>query len=67
MEKSEERLINIEVSLANCEKTIEELNLVIIEQGKLINSLQKRYNFIIDFLSQEGIRSLEEETPPPHY
>ncbi|MDR1694048.1 MAG: SlyX family protein [Lactobacillaceae bacterium] len=67
MTENEERLINIEVSLANCEKTIEELNSVVIEQGKIINSLINQYKKIVDSLSSEGVKPLGEETPPPHY
>lgn len=67
MNDNDERLINIEISLANCEKIIDELNDVIIEQGKKIDALVKGYKYIIDTMQEDGIKPLSEESPPPHY
>lgn len=63
----EERLVNIEMSLANCEKEIEDLNYVVIEQGKIIDALISQFKKLIDTLSQDELKSLSEEVPPPHY
>ena len=67
MSENEERLMNIEMALANCEKTIEELNLVIIEQATLIDALLKQGRYIANILSSNDLKPQSEETPPPHY
>ena len=38
--EDEERLISIEMAVANQERVIEDLNQVVIEQGKIIDRLQ---------------------------
>ena len=69
MEKDDldERLMNIEIALANQEKIIDDLNQVVIEQGKKIDLLQKQNQFLLDSLREETVKPLSEETPPPHY
>ncbi len=67
MDNLEERLINIEMALANQERVLEDLNQVVIEQGKLIDWLQKQNQFLISHLEEETVKPLSEETPPPHY
>ena len=52
MQQDEERLIKIETVLSEHERLIEELNEVIISQGKMID---------------HAVKPLSEETPPPHY
>ena len=61
------RLIEIETALANQEKVIEELNEVIIKQGKIIDLLVKQLKYIKETLPQDLVKPLSEETPPPHY
>lgn len=63
----EGRLIEIEIALANQEKILDDLNEVIITQGKIIDGLVKQTKFIKDSLPQDVVKPLEEETPPPHY
>lgn len=63
----EERLIDIESALAICEKTIEELNQVIIEQGKSIHQLIKQNRYLFELAQSDTVRPQNEETPPPHY
>lgn len=63
----EERLIEIEIALANQEKMLDDLNDVVIKQGKIIDELVKQTRMIKDFLPQDLVKPLEEETPPPHY
>ncbi|MFV0626683.1 MAG: SlyX family protein [Alphaproteobacteria bacterium] len=67
MTENDERLMNIEMSLANCEKTIEDLNQVIIKQGKLIDVLVKQGKYIASVLADNELKPQSEETPPPHY
>ena len=64
---TEERLIEIEIALANLEKTIDELNEVIVRQDKEIEALKKSNKYISDLVETEAVRPLSEETPPPHY
>ena len=65
----EERLIDIETAIATQEKMLDELNQVIIEQGRLIDRLQKQNIYLAHMLKNGGetVRPLSEETPPPHY
>lgn len=65
--KLEERLIEIEMALANQEKMLDDLNYVVINQGKIIDNLVKQTKLIKDSLPQDLVKPLEEETPPPHY
>lgn len=63
----EERFVNIEMIIANQERVIDDLNQVIIEQGKMIAALQKQNLYFLTQLDQDAIKPLSEETPPPHY
>ncbi|MBQ8677784.1 MAG: SlyX family protein [Alphaproteobacteria bacterium] len=63
----ENRLINIEMALSDLQKTVDELNEVVIEQGKTIEHLNKINRYILDNLDKTIVKPLEEETPPPHY
>lgn len=69
MSDTEKRLVDIEMSLANLERTVDDLNEVIIRQEKDIALLQKQNHYLIEALknSQSVVKPLEEETPPPHY
>lgn len=67
MTELEERLIEIEMALANQEKTIDDLNEVVIKQGKIIDELVKQTRLIKDSMPQDFVKPLSEETPPPHY
>ena len=46
----EERLVAIEMALANQEKITEDLNQVIIEQGRMIDRLVKQNQYLICLL-----------------
>lgn len=63
----EERLINIETAIALQEKVIDDLNQVVIEQGKKIDALQKQNQYLLNNLENDAVKPLSEETPPPHY
>ena len=63
----EERLMNIEIALANQERITDDLNQVIISQGKMLDVLQKQNQLLLDRLENGDIKPLREETPPPHY
>ena len=69
MEDVNSRLMDIEIVLSNLERTVEDLNEVIIKQGKDIDFLQKQNHFLVEALrnTQSTVKPQEEETPPPHY
>lgn len=67
MQSDEDRLINIEMALANQEKMLDELNTVIIEQGRKIEYLIKQNRYLLNLAEENGVKPLSEETPPPHY
>lgn len=63
----EERLIAIEIALSIQEKFVEELNQIVIEQGKQIDFLVKQNRYLMNNMSENVVKPLSEETPPPHY
>jgi len=63
----ENRLINIEIALANLQKTVDELNDVVIKQANMIDKLAKENNLLIEMIKDNPIKPLSEEIPPPHY
>ena len=69
MEELEGRFIEIEMALSQLERVVEDLNEVIIKQGKDIAFLQKQNHYITEALRNTAntVKPLEEETPPPHY
>ena len=69
MSDQEQRFIDIEVALANLERVVEDLNEVIIKQGKDIAFLQKQNHYLTEAIRNTSniVNPLEEETPPPHY
>ena len=64
---SEERFINIEMAIANLQKTVDELNEVVINQGHLIDKLHKENKVLAGMIDVDTVKPLSEETPPPHY
>ena len=63
----EQRLINIEIAIANQEKVIDELNQVIIAQGKQIDNLLRQNKYLLSILENDIVKPSSEELPPPHY
>ena len=63
----EQRLIDIEINLANQEKMLDELNGAVIEQGKIIDLLRRQNKLLLEALKEGAVKPLSEETPPPHY
>ncbi len=66
-EELEERLINIETALACQEKELDDLNQVVIAQGKELEALRRQVKLMFESMSQDTVKPLSEETPPPHY
>lgn len=63
----EQRLIEIEMALSQYEKYVDDLNSVVIEQGKKIDYLIKQNKYLLSKLEEDVVKPLSEETPPPHY
>lgn len=66
---SEERLEKLEIDLAHANHTIDELNAVVIEQGKQIDRLTRKLMEMtdqIDELIETGLPTHRIEKPP-HY
>ncbi|MBQ8464827.1 MAG: SlyX family protein [Alphaproteobacteria bacterium] len=63
----ENRLIEIESAIANQDKIIDDLNQMVIVQGKQIDNLVKQNQYLLSVLEDETVKPLSEETPPPHY
>ena len=62
----EERLKEIEMALANLERTVEELNAETIRQSRIIERLERENKQLKETL-EGNVKPLSEETPPPHY
>ena len=65
--KLEERLIEIEMALANQEKMLDELSDVIAEQARTLDFLKKQTEMLVRALQENVVKPQNEETPPPHY
>ena len=63
----ENRLIDIEMAIANLQKTVDELNDVVFEQSKIIDRLSKENRLLATMIKEATVKPLSEETPPPHY
>jgi len=71
MAKSDhERVEELETQLAFLEQTVNDLSDIITEQQQRMSLLEgalKHLNTRLDQVGGSGIRSQEDETPPPHY
>ncbi len=63
----ENRLIDIEMAIANLQRVVDDLNDVVIKQGKAIDLLQKENKVLASMVNSDNVKPLSEETPPPHY
>ena len=62
----EDRLNAIECALPQMEKTLDELNTEFIRQAKQMDKIQKENKQLRESL-ENNVKSLSEETRPPHY
>ena len=62
----EDRLNAIECALSQMEKTLDELNTEFIRQAKQMDKIQKENKELRESL-ENNVKSLSEETRPPHY
>lgn len=63
----ENRLNNIEIYLANHEKTLEDLNNEVLRQSKIIETLLQQNKLLINAMKDGIVKPQSEETKPPHY
>ena len=67
MTEIEQRLIDIETAITNQDKIIDDLNQVVIMQGKQIDNLLRQNQYLLSVLENDSVKPQSEETPPPHY
>lgn len=69
MTAEESRLVQLESKLTYQERTIAELNEVVIEQQRLLDALTKRLALMEDALRARLAEQVDpaDEPPPPHY
>jgi uncharacterized coiled-coil protein SlyX len=64
----DERLERVETAIAHLEKLCEELNRVVIEQGKVIRRIQARQQQLSETVEQAELERIKSTNPkPPHY
>lgn len=63
----DERLVDIEILLTEQQRMLDDLNDVIIRQGKEIDALKKENALLKTMIERETVKPISEETPPPHY
>lgn len=61
------RLTEIELVVAHQQKIIDDLNDVVISQGKMLENLMLQHKQLCAVLSEDVVKPLSEEVPPPHY
>jgi SlyX protein len=67
-DESSERLQKMEASLAHLENQVEQLNEVVIEQGKLIERMKKEVQKQSAALGTMELERMKSNNPkPPHY
>ena len=64
---NESRLIDIEMAVTNLQRMVDDLNDVVIQQGKTIDLLIKEHKILASMHNDVNVKPLSEETPPPHY
>ena len=62
-----QRLIDIEMTLDNQQKALDDLSEMVVKQGKIIDTLTAQNTWLKSMLSQDIVKPQSEETPPPHY
>ena len=67
MNDIEQRLIEIETIISNQEKVLDDLNQVVIAQGRQIDNLLLQNKYLLSVLESDVVKPSGEEVPPPHY
>lgn len=67
-EELENRFIDLEMLVADQERTIKDLSEIVARQVQIIERMQKEVAFLVENYDPSGtVKPLSEETPPPHY
>ena len=66
-ENIDDRFINVEMALDNLSREVDDLNEMVIRQGKMIDFLLEQNKYMRKLVEQDMVKPLSEETPPPHY
>jgi uncharacterized coiled-coil protein SlyX len=67
-EETRQRVERVEASLAHLEYQVEQLNAVLIQQGRTVDALKKqvqRQSAVLETMELERIK--DNQTKPPHY
>ncbi len=67
MKTLEERLIDLEMYVANQERILEDLNTEFIRLSKTVDLLITQNKMLMSLLKESPVKPLSEETRPPHY
>ncbi len=67
MTNEADRFVEIERHLADLEAQLDDLNTMVIRQGKMLDRLERDYRTLRDSMDAQLVKPLSEETPPPHY
>ena len=63
----EDRLTNIEISLSEQERMLDDLNTEVLRLSKIVTILEKQIEQLKAEKEETLVKPLSEETPPPHY
>ena len=63
----QKRLDNIEMCLAEQERTLDDLNTEVLRLAKIVANLEKQIEQLKAEREESLVKPLSEETPPPHY
>jgi len=63
----EDRLTNIEISLSEQERMLDDLNTEVLRLSKIVAILEKQIEQLKAEKEETLVKPLSEETPPPHY
>lgn len=66
----EQRIAELEMKIAFQEKSLEELNQILVEQQFALDKIQLQLRYLANKLKDyqpSNIATQAEETPPPHY
>ena len=63
----ENRLTNIEISLSEQERMLDDLNTEVLRLSKIVAVLEKQIEQLKAEKEETLVKPLSEETPPPHY
>lgn len=63
----EERLNELEIKMAYQDQMIEDLNNIVIELRKEVETLEKKCKHLGEIIDNDDLKDSSLEVPPPHY